>query len=132
MAKKILVADDQADVLQLIAVRLKSSGFDVVTASDGQEVLLKVKEERPDLVVLDLMMPKLDGYKACRLLKFDSRYKKIPVLILSARSQPEDIKLAQKCGADDYMVKPFDPPAFLGKIKELLAAAESVGEKNIS
>ena len=129
MAQKILVADDQTDVLQLIAVRLKSNGFDVVTAGDGQEALLKVKEEQPNLVVLDLMMPKLDGYKACRLLKFDSRYKKIPVMILSARSQNEDIKLAEKCGADAYMVKPFDPPAFIGKIKELLAAAEAAGEK---
>ena len=120
MGKKILVVDDEPDIVKVVQLRLKASGYDVITANDGEEGLKKVKEERPDLVVLDVMMPKLDGYKVCRLLKFDSRYRAIPILMLTARSQPEDIKLAGECGADGYHTKPLEPKAFLDKIKELL------------
>ncbi len=125
--KKILIADDESDFLQLLSTRLKANGYDVITAVDGQEALAKVKEDHPDLIILDLMMPKLDGYKACRLLKFDVRYKKIPIVIFSARAQEEDIQLAKECGADAYVIKPFDPPVFLEKLKELLAGAGSTG-----
>ncbi len=125
--RKILIADDESDSLQLISTRLRANGYNVVTAADGQEVLTKVKDEHPDLVILDLMMPKLDGYKACRLLKFDVRYRKIPIVILSARAQPEDMQLIKECGADVYFVKPFDPPVFLEKLKELLTGAGSAG-----
>ncbi|MCM8795041.1 MAG: response regulator [Candidatus Omnitrophica bacterium] len=123
MSKKILLADDEPDIRQLVSLRLKSGGYEVVMASDGQDTLTKVKEEKPDLIIMDLMMPKLDGYKACRLLKFDSRFKQIPVVILSARGQQEDIHLAKECGADAYFTKPFEPVSFLAKIKELIEAA---------
>ena len=117
---KILIADDEADILQLVGLRLKSSGYEVVTAVNGQETLTQVRAEKPDLIVLDLMMPKLDGYKVCRLLKFDAQFKEIPIIILSARMEPEDKKLAEECGADAYLTKPFESKVFLEKIKSLL------------
>ena len=97
----------------------------MVIARDGEEALKRVKEDSPDLIILDVMMPKLDGYKVCRLLKFDRRFKSTPVLMLTARTQAEDISLATQCGADAYMSKPFQSKEFVDKISELLAAAES-------
>ena len=122
MPKKILLADDEADIVNLVSARLKASGYEVVPAGDGETALKLAKERQPDLVILDVMMPKLDGYKVCRLLKFDSRYKGIPVIMLTARTQPEDIQLATECGADAYLTKPLNSQEFLAKIAELLAA----------
>ena len=122
MPKKILLADDEADIVNLVSARLKASGYEVVPAGDGETALKLAKEGQPDLVILDVMMPKLDGYKVCRLLKFDSRYKGIPVIMLTARTQPEDIQLATECGADAYLTKPLNSQEFLAKIAELLAA----------
>jgi len=121
---KILLVDDEPDLVQVVAMRLQVAGYEVVSAYDGQAGLEKVKEVKPDLVILDLMMPKLDGYKACRLLKFDERTKKIPVLIFTARAQEQDIKLATECGADAYLTKPFEAQVLLEKIKDLLEAAQ--------
>ena len=122
MPKKILLADDEADIVTLVSARLKAGGYEVISATDGEAALKLAKEQDPDLVILDVMMPKLDGYKVCRLLKFDSRYKGIPVMMLTARTQPEDIQLATECGADAYMTKPLDSKAFLAKIAELTQA----------
>ena len=122
MAKKILLADDEADIVTLVSARLKAGGYEVVSATDGETALKLAKEQGPDMVILDVMMPKLDGYKVCRLLKFDSRYKTIPVMMLTARTQPEDIELATACGADAYMTKPLDSKEFLAKIAQLLQA----------
>jgi DNA-binding response OmpR family regulator len=80
----------------------------------------KARKENPDLIILDLMLPKIDGYKVCRMLKFDEKYKNIPVIIFTARAQEEDKKLGQDVGADAYLTKPFEPQALLGKIQELL------------
>ncbi len=120
MAKKILLADDEADIVALVSARLKASGYEVIPATDGETALKLAKEQGPDMVILDVMMPKLDGYKVCRLLKFDSRYKGIPVMMLTARTQPEDIQLATECGADAYMTKPLDSKEFIAKIAQLL------------
>ena len=122
MPKKILLADDEADIVNLVSARLKANGYEVLSASDGETALKLAKEGQPDVVILDVMMPKLDGYKVCRLLKFDSRYKGIPVIMLTARTQPEDIQLAAECGADAYMTKPLNSQEFLAKIAELLSA----------
>ena len=122
MPKKILLADDEADIVNLVSARLKANGYEVLSASDGETALKLAKEGQPDVVILDVMMPKLDGYKVCRLLKFDSRYKGIPVMMLTARTQPEDIQLATECGADAYMTKPLNSQEFLAKIAELLSA----------
>ena len=121
MPKKILLADDEPDMVALVSVRLKAAGYEVISASDGATALELAKQEQPDLLILDVMMPKLDGFKVCRLLKFDSRYKAIPIMMLTARAQPEDMKLATECGADAYVTKPLDSREFLEKVARLTA-----------
>lgn len=117
----ILLVDDEPDLVQMVSVRLRAAGHTVSTAYDGQQALDSVKREIPDLMILDLMLPKLDGYKVCRLLKFDEKTRNLPILIFTARAQVDDITLATECGADAYLTKPFEAKALLGKIQELLA-----------
>jgi DNA-binding response OmpR family regulator len=117
--KKILVVDDESDLVAMISIRLEASGYKVVAAYDGQEALEKVRQENPDLIVLDIMIPKLDGYKVCRMLKFDEKYKHIPIILFSARAQESDKKLGEQVGANAYITKPFEPKVLLDKIKEL-------------
>ena len=121
MAKnKILIVDDEADLVETLKFRLETAGYEVVTAFDGQEGLKKARNENPDLIILDLMLPKLDGYRVCRMLKFDEKYKGIPIILFSARVQESDIKMGEEQGADAYVTKPFDPKTLLAKIDELL------------
>jgi len=117
--KTILLVDDEQDIIDSISVRLQASGYQIIAARDGLEALKKARSLRPDLIILDLMLPKMDGYKVARLLKFDKRYSDIPILILSARGQEIDKELARSAGADDYLVKPFDSAELLTRIKEL-------------
>jgi DNA-binding response OmpR family regulator len=118
--KRILVVEDEKDLVEILSVRLEASGYKVIAAYDGQEGLDKAKKEKPDLIILDLMLPKVDGYKVCRLLKFDEKYKKIPIIMFTARAQESDRKLGEEVGADGYITKPFEPKALLDKIAELL------------
>lgn len=118
--KRILVVDDETQLVEMLKMRLEASGYQVLSAYDGQEALDMARKEKPDLIILDLMLPKIDGYKVCRMLKFDEKYKNIPIILFSARAQEADIKLGKEVGADAYITKPFDPPSLLGKIKELL------------
>jgi len=118
--KKILIVDDERDFVEMLKVRLESSGYEVDVAYDGQEGLDKARHDKPDLVVLDVMMPLLDGYHVCRLLKFDEQFNQIPVIILTARGRPEDRETGEDVGGDAYMVKPFDSKELLSKIQELL------------
>jgi DNA-binding response OmpR family regulator len=118
--KRILVVDDEQDILLLLQRRLESAGYDVTTAATGSEGLEKARKESPDLIVLDLMLPGLDGYQICGILKHDRRYMKIPILILTARAQPKDYELGIKVGADAYVTKPFEPQTLLAKIEDLL------------
>ena len=120
MAKKILLIDDELDIVKLVESRLKINGYEVVVALDGQEALEKAREEKPDLILLDLMLPKLSGYKVCRMLKFDEKYKHIPIIMFTARVQESDEKLGFEVGADAYITKPFKPEVLLEKVKELL------------
>ena len=123
MGKKILLVDDEINILTMVEARLIGNGYEVVTASDGQEGLTKARTENPDLIILDIMLPKLDGYKVCRMLKFDEQHKHIPIILLSARTQDSDQEVGKQQGADAYITKPFQQEVLLGKIKELLAAA---------
>jgi len=120
VAKRILMVDDEPEFLEMVKTRLEAGGYEVITASDGQQGLDKAKKEKPDLIILDLMLPKMDGYKVCGFLKKDTRYSGIPIIILSARAQEEDMKLGEELGADAYIIKPFDAPVLLNKIKEFL------------
>lgn len=124
MAKKILLVDDEPNIVLLLEARLKANGYEVVSALDGLAALETVKKEHPDLIILDLMLPKMDGYKVCGLLKKDSRFAKTPILIFTARAQQEDIKLGEELGADAYLTKPFEPQILLAKIQELLSSAK--------
>ena len=118
--KKILVIEDEAQLVKAIEIRLKEADYQVLTAYDGVEGLEKARKEKPDLIILDLMLPKLDGYEVCRMLKFDEKYKNVPIIILTARAQEADEKLGYKTGADAYISKPFQYEVVLAKIKELL------------
>ena len=120
--KKILLVDDEPDFLLLVKSRLEANGYETSEASDGVEALLKAKTEKPDLILLDLMLPKMDGYKVCGLLKKDRRYAKIPIILFTARAQEQDKKLGEEAGADAYLTKPFEPEALLAKIRELLGS----------
>ena len=125
MSKKILFVDDEPDVLKTLEAFFTSEGFRVITATDGAQGLSKARTEKPDLIVLDIMLPKIDGYKVCRMLKFDEELKKIPVIILSARVQEEDKKLGKEVGADCYLTKPIDLEVLVAKMNELLSRPKS-------
>lgn len=118
--KRILVVDDEPDFLMAIKAMLEANGFEVLVATDGQEGLNSARQERPDLIVLDLMLPKMDGYKVCRFLKFDEKYRMIPIIMLTARGQEEDKQLGKEMGADFYIVKSERPEILLKKINEFL------------
>ncbi|MDP2924709.1 MAG: response regulator [Candidatus Omnitrophota bacterium] len=121
--KRILIVDDEKDLVEAVTFRLQANGYEVIVAHDGQEGLDKARKEEPDLIILDLMLPKIDGYKVCRMLKFDEKYKKIPIILFTARVQEEDKKLGQDVGADSYITKPFEPQVLITKLKELLNEA---------
>jgi len=118
--KKILVVDDEPGIVKMVKMRLEASDYEVITAFDGQDGFEKAKKESPDLMILDLMLPKIDGHRVCALLKSDTRYAKIPIVMFTAKAGEEDKKLGQEVGADAYLTKPFEPNALLAKINELL------------
>jgi DNA-binding response OmpR family regulator len=120
MAKRILVVDDEQDIVKMVGLRLKANGYEVLSAHDGHQGLEMAQKEKPDLIILDVMMPKMDGYKVCGLLKKDSRFAKTPVIMFTAKAQDKDKDLGREVGANAYLTKPFDPPALIAKVKELL------------
>jgi len=121
MAKgKILVVDDEVYIVHILDFSLGMEGYEVITALDGEQGLEKAREEQPDLIVLDIMMPKLDGYETCRMLKSDERTRNIPVILLSAKGRNIDQKVGFEVGADDYIVKPFSPRKLVERINSIL------------
>lgn len=120
MPDKILIVDDEEDLVEMLTFRLRAADYDVVSARDGREGLEKAKTEKPDLIILDVMMPKMDGYHVCRTLKSDNAYKNIPIIMLTAKVLDGDKKAGEIAGADDYITKPFDGGELLAKIKKLL------------
>ena len=119
---RILIVDDEPDLLAVLHFGLEAEGFEVVEATDGERGLEMARTCEPALIVLDLMLPRLDGYKVCRALKFDERYKRIPIFILSARSGETDRRLALDLGADAYMTKPYDMKDLVARIRARLSA----------
>jgi DNA-binding response OmpR family regulator len=115
--KKILVVDDEPDLVETVRFSLELEGYQVLAAYNGEDGLNQARKDSPDLILLDLMLPKLDGYKVCRLLKFDERHKHIPILMLTAKAQEKDKILGKETGADDYMTKPFDIDQLMEKVK---------------
>jgi DNA-binding response OmpR family regulator len=119
--KKILVVDDEIDLVETLRFPLEMEGFEVLVSYNGEDALNKARKESPDLILLDLMLPKLDGYKVCRLLKFDEKYKHIPILMLTAKIQEKDKTLGIETGANEYITKPFEMDSLLEKVKMYLA-----------
>ena len=116
----MLIVDDEVDIVETIKFNLELENIECVEAYDGEEALSKAKKENPDLILLDVMLPKIHGYKVSRLLKFDERYRSIPIIMLTARAQEEDIKLGGETGADEYVTKPFDMVMLLALVKKYL------------
>jgi len=114
--KRILVVDDEPQLVELVQLRLEAHHYDVITACDGLEGLEKARTEQPDLIILDIMLPKLNGYEVCTTLKHDARSRHIPVVMFTAKSQAKDEQRAWDCGADAYLRKPFRPEEMLKTI----------------
>jgi len=123
---KILIIEDELELARLIQVRLENAGFGVEIAGDGKEGLEKITDYQPDLVILDLILPQIDGYRVCELIKSDDKLRKIPVIMLTARAQDIEKKAGYAVGADEYIVKPYDPDQLLQKIKALLERKNKV------
>jgi CheY-like chemotaxis protein len=120
--KRVLVVDDDRVIQQLLEVNLELEGYQVAgTASDGQQAIAMTEELQPDLILLDIMMPKMDGLEVCRRLKSDPKLAKIPIVLLSARAQDMDIREGLDIGADAYLTKPFDPVELLDVVGRLLS-----------
>ena len=120
MGKKLLLVDDEKDLVDAVVLRLEANGYEVSVAYDGQQGLDKARKEKPDLIILDLMLPKMDGYKVCALLKADTRYNNIPIIMFTARAQESDMMTGEEVGAEAYITKPFDSQVLLDKIKALI------------
>ncbi len=118
--KRVLIVDDEADIVETIKFNLELEDIECIEAYDGEEALSKAKKENPDLILLDVMLPKMHGYKIARLLKFDLEYKHIPIIMLTARAQGDDIKIGEEVGADEYVTKPFDMDTLIALAKKYL------------
>ncbi len=117
---KIIIIEDEADILEVIEHNLVREGYEVVTVMDGSEGLRRVKKEAPSLVLLDIMLPGLDGIEVCRKLKEDSATRNIPIIMVTAKGEESDIVLGLGIGADDYVTKPFSPRELTGRVRAVL------------
>src|ERR1041385_8784126 len=125
MKPRILVVDDEPDALELVGFNLKRAGFEVVTAADGAEAVRKSRQLLPNLVVLDLMLPEMDGLEVCKSLKGELRTATIPIIMLTARGAEIDRVLGLELGADDYLTKPFSPRELVLRIRNLLGRRQA-------
>lgn len=121
MAKKVLIIDDEMDLVDMIHFRLEASGFEVIDAYDGADGIKKSKEEKPDLILLDLMMPQMNGFEVAEKLKEDSALKSIPIIVFTAAVTKDLPKQTREIGAKDCIVKPFDPGDLVERVKKVLA-----------
>lgn len=120
MSKKVLVVEDEPDILEVVVYNLRQSGFEVATAADGETALEMVSREDPDLVILDLMLPRIDGLEVCRLLRQGPSTRDTPVIMLTAKSAEVDRIVGLELGADDYVVKPFSPRELVLRVRAIL------------
>jgi DNA-binding response OmpR family regulator len=116
----VLAADDDEDILELVAFRLERSGYTVLRAHDGEQALALALERRPDLAVLDVMMPKLDGFELTRRLRDEDATRRMPIILLTARVQDSDVQRGFEAGADDYLRKPFSPQELRARVQAIL------------
>ncbi len=115
--KKILIVDDETDIVEILTFTLENEGYECISSHDGIDALNKARNENPNLILLDVMLPKLNGYKVSRLLKFDEKYRHIPIIMITAKRQDSDRNLGIESGADGYMTKPLEMDELLNIIK---------------
>ncbi len=127
---KILVVDDEPDAVELVAFGLKGAGYQVSTAADGEEALRKAREQLPDLIVLDVMLPEVDGLEVCKILRRDGATASIPIILLTAKAGEMDRVLGLELGADDYVTKPFSPRELILRVKRLLRSVVPEAQKS--
>lgn len=125
--KRVLVVDDERHIVRLVQVNLERQGYEVLTAYDGVECLEKAKSQQPDLIILDVMMPRMDGFEALQRLKTDPETSHIPVIMLTARAQDRDVLQGYQYGADLYLTKPFSPMELLSLVRRVFESQEEEG-----
>jgi len=123
MQKTVLVVDDEAHIVELVKFNLEKENYQVAVARDGLEAYNKAKQDKPDLIVLDVMLPEMDGFEVCRMIQKDSHISDVPIIMLTARSEEIDKVLGLEIGADDYITKPFSPRELLARVKARLRRA---------
>ncbi len=126
---KVLVVDDEPDAVELVSFNLKAAGYEVVTADDGNEAIKRARQHSPDLVLLDVMLPEVDGLEVCKLLRRDPVTSGVPIIMLTAKAAEIDRVLGLELGADDYMTKPFSPRELVLRVKNLLKRRQAADEK---
>ena len=126
---RILVVDDEPEAVELVEFNLKQAGYAVLTAADGAEALKKAHAQTPDLIILDVMLPEMDGFEACKVLRLDPATARVPVIMLTAKAAEIDRVLGLELGADDYLTKPFSPRELLLRIKKILSRGQ--GEEKL-
>ena len=131
--RKVLLAEDEEDIRKVAQISLQfRGGWEVSLASDGEDCLAKAAQERPDLILLDCMMPKMDGYETCRRLKKDPELRQIPVIFLTARAQETEIRKGLALGAVGYLIKPFNPMSLAAEIREILESKQAASSRQDS
>jgi DNA-binding response OmpR family regulator len=123
MTKKVMIVDDEESVLKLLLVTLEDEGYHLMVARDGEEALTLARREKPDLVFLDMLLPKMDGIQVCQALRADPATTHMKIVMLTALAQGRDHQEAMKAGADDYVTKPFSPALVLKKVEDILHGA---------
>lgn len=131
MPKKILAVDDERAIVRLVQINLERHGYQVVTAYDGKEALEKVASEKPDLVVLDVMMPYMDGFEVLQQLRKNPETRDLPVIMLTAKAQDTDVFRGYTSGVDLYLTKPFNPMELVAFVKRIFSSMESGGDSNV-
>jgi len=129
MPKKILAVDDEKHIVRLVQVNLERQGYEVVTANDGREALEKVESERPDLLVLDVMMPYMDGFEVLQNLRRNPSTRDIPVIMLTAKAQDADVFRGWQSGVDCYLTKPFNPMELISFVKRIFKSLDDGGQE---
>lgn len=124
MSKKVLIVDDEPSIVKLVQYNLEKNGYQAVIATDGEQALEKVKQEQPDLLILDLMLPKIDGLEVCRQVRNNNRH--LPILMLTAKTEELDKVLGLELGADDYITKPFSPRELVARVKAVFRRMEAI------
>lgn len=130
MPKKILAVDDERHIVRLVQVNLQRAGYEVVTAFDGKEALEKIKSEKPDLVVLDVMMPYMDGFEVLQTLRKDPETRELPVIMLTAKAQDADVFRGWQSGVDCYLTKPFNPMELISFVRRIFKSLDDGGGDN--